>query len=94
MEEVSVLPKPKKLIVRNPDLNHANELIIAGQTLAWKGAKSKLDLSLLNLPNVKVSERRISKEDQEKQIGRWKVIEEELKVRRLSSKPSVPNYGA
>jgi hypothetical protein len=84
MEEVSVLPKPKKLIVRNLDPNHANELIIAGQTLARKGAKPKLDLSLLNLPNVKVSERRISKEDQEKQIGRWKVIEEELEVRRLS----------
>jgi hypothetical protein len=84
MEEASVLPKQKKLIVRNSDPSRADELVIAGRTSARKGAKPKLDLSLLNLPNVKVSERRISKEDQEKQIGRWKVIEEELEVRRLS----------
>jgi hypothetical protein len=92
MDEAEVLPKPKKLIVRNPDPKQADELVIAGQTRARKTTKPKLDLSLLDLPNVKVSERRISKEDREKQIGRWKVVEEELQFRRLSVEPFKPRY--
>ena len=38
---------------------------------------------LVNLPNVQLSDRRVSYIDREKEIGRWKVIERELEVRGL-----------
>ena len=38
---------------------------------------------LVNLPNVKVRERRWSLIDKEKEVGRWKVIEEEFRKRDL-----------
>ncbi|KAE9978687.1 hypothetical protein EG328_001359 [Venturia inaequalis] len=75
LNEAQVLPKQKKLIARKGD-----KLVIAGPK---KTAKSKLDLSLLNLPNVTISPKRIKKEDREKQIGRWKVTGEELRARGL-----------
>lgn len=34
--------------------------------------------TLSNLPNVKISNRRITPIDKEKQVGRWKVIEQKL----------------
>lgn len=36
-----------------------------------------------SLPNVKIHGRRITPIDKEKAVGRWKVIEEELKMRDL-----------
>lgn len=75
LNEAGVLPKQKKLIVREGD-----KLVIASKK---KTAKTKLDVSLLNLPNVKVSARRVLKQDREKEIGRWKVTGEELQARRL-----------
>lgn len=75
LNEAEVLPKQKKLIIREGD-----KVVIASTK---KTPKSKLDLSLLNLPNVKVSPTRIRKEDREKEIGRWKVTGEELRARRL-----------
>lgn len=38
---------------------------------------------LLDLPNVKVSSRRQTYVDEEMNLGRWKVIEQELKRRGL-----------
>lgn len=38
---------------------------------------------LLNLPNVKVYNRRITPIDREKSVGRWKIIEKELMKREL-----------
>jgi hypothetical protein len=38
---------------------------------------------LLNLPNVKVYSRRVTPIDQEKMVGRWKVIVDELDKREL-----------
>ena len=38
---------------------------------------------LLELPNVQVSGRRITPIDKEKQVGRWKLIEEQLRARDL-----------
>lgn len=81
LAEAEIIPKPKKLITRDP--KQEDELVIAGQTPRKKSAMVKLDLSLLNLPNVTVSEKRILKQDREKKIGRWKVTQEELEVRRL-----------
>ncbi|QDS75628.1 hypothetical protein FKW77_006778 [Venturia effusa] len=75
LREAAVLPKQQKLIVRDGE-----KLIIASSK---KTAKSKLDLSLLDLPNVKVRSKRPRKEDHEKEIGRWKVTGEELRARRL-----------
>lgn len=39
--------------------------------------------SLFELPNVRVSDRRITPIDKEKELGRWKVIEKELENRGL-----------
>ncbi|TID24999.1 putative ribosomal protein l50 mitochondria protein [Venturia nashicola] len=75
LNEAAVLPKQKKLIVRQGE-----KLVVASQK---KTANGELDLSLLNLPNVKISSKRIKKEDREKEIGRWKVTDEELRARRL-----------
>lgn len=36
------------------------------------------DEALKNLPNVKMMDRRYTPIDKEKEVGRWKVIEEEL----------------
>jgi hypothetical protein len=87
LEAAQSSPKPKKLIVRNAE--QEDELIITGQTTGRRGAsvRPKLAISLLNLPNVKVSDKRISRVDQEKQIGRWKVIQEELEARSLPLSP-------
>lgn len=41
------------------------------------------DGALLSLPNIKVYDRRVTPIDKEKEVGRWKVIEEELKKRDL-----------
>ncbi len=38
---------------------------------------------LLSLPNVTIYEKRVTPIDKEKQVGRWKLIEEELKERNL-----------
>ncbi len=38
---------------------------------------------LLNLPNVSVYAKRVTPVDKEKAVGRWKLIEEELKAREL-----------
>jgi hypothetical protein len=38
---------------------------------------------LLELPNVKIYDRRITPIDKEISVGRWKLIEEELKSRGL-----------
>jgi hypothetical protein len=38
---------------------------------------------LVNLPNVKIFNRRITPIDQEKMVGRWKIIEKELNSRGL-----------
>jgi hypothetical protein len=38
---------------------------------------------LVNLPNVKIFNRRITPIDQEKMVGRWKIIEKELSSRGL-----------
>lgn len=46
------------------------------EALAQKG-------SLFELPNVRISGRRVTPIDKEKELGRWKVIEEELKNRGL-----------
>jgi hypothetical protein len=43
--------------------------------------KQKEDL--LALPNVSVFERRVTPIDKEKSVGRWKIIEQELKRRDL-----------
>ena len=43
--------------------------------------KQKEDL--LALPNVSVFERRVTPIDKEKSVGRWKIIEQELKSRDL-----------
>lgn len=75
LKEAQALPKQKKLIVRKQE-----GLIIANPK---KTAKSELDLSLLNLPNVTISPKRVKKEDREKQIGRWKVTGKELRARGL-----------
>lgn len=75
LHEAKVLPKQQKLVERK-----GKELVVAGSK---KTAKSELDLSLLDLPNVKVRSKRIRKEDREKEIGRWKVTGEELRARRL-----------
>lgn len=42
---------------------------------------------LMTLPNVSVYEKRITPIDKEKRLGRWKLIEEELRERNL------PAYG-
>ena len=42
-----------------------------------------LNEQLLELPNVQLRERRWTPIDKEKQVGRWKVIEKELKERDL-----------
>lgn len=41
------------------------------------------DKRLTSLPNVKIMDRRYTPIDKEKEIGRWKVIEEELTRRGL-----------
>jgi hypothetical protein len=94
LNAAEVLPKPKKLVIR--DSKNENELVITGQTTGRRNVnvKPKVDISLLNLPNVKVSDKRITKEDQEKQTGRWKVIEEELAARRLPLSPIGYKYSA
>jgi Ribosomal subunit 39S len=38
---------------------------------------------LVNLPNVKIFNRRITPIDREKMVGRWKIIEKELNRREL-----------
>ena len=38
---------------------------------------------LLDLPNVAVYPKRLSIVDKEKSVGRWKIIEQELKARSL-----------
>ncbi|KAI9651868.1 MAG: hypothetical protein M1831_007533 [Alyxoria varia] len=49
-----------------------------------KGKKENKDMvTLFDLPNVTFSGRRITPVDKEKQVGRWKVIEDELESRNL-----------
>jgi Ribosomal subunit 39S len=40
-------------------------------------------VELVSMPNVKFQGRRVTPIDKEKEIGRWKVIEEELEARGL-----------
>jgi hypothetical protein len=54
----------------------------------WKPEKPKKlaehlldDEGLANLPNVKISDHRITLVHREREVGRWKVIEEELNER-------------
>ena len=49
-----------------------------------KGKRKNQDMvTALDLPNVTFSGRRVTPVDREKQVGRWKVIEEELEKRNL-----------
>jgi hypothetical protein len=41
---------------------------------------------LMNLPNVTIFSRRVTAIDKERTVGRWKIIEEELKKRGLPMK--------
>lgn len=45
--------------------------------------KLEQDQKLAKLPNVKISSRRITPIDKEKEVGRWKVIEQKLLDRNL-----------
>ena len=48
-----------------------------------KLAESLIEKDVAQLPNVQVFERRHTPVDAEKEVGRWKVIEAELKARGL-----------
>ncbi|PKS10965.1 hypothetical protein jhhlp_002724 [Lomentospora prolificans] len=69
---VSKPPKARKLI----------EVIQQQHQRAQMDA-SKADNDLLNLPNVKVYSRRVTPIDKEVWVGRWKIIEDELRKRDL-----------
>jgi hypothetical protein len=45
---------------------------------------------LMSLPNVKIMGRRMTPIDKEKEIGRWKIIEEELTRRGLPVTGNLP----
>jgi hypothetical protein len=64
-------PKPKTLY----------EILTAPTTTSAKG-KAKPNI-LATLPNVTIHSRRQTPIDKEKSVGRWKVIEKELKKRGL-----------
>lgn len=62
----------------------------------WKPEKPKKLAELLlsnqelaNLPNVKISDRKITMVDREREVGRWKVIEEELVERGITTRREV-----
>lgn len=64
------------------DINSAKALLgfLVKKPKAKKLAQSLMaDENLQNLPNVKIMDRRYTPIDKEKQVGRWKVIEKELK---------------
>ena len=48
-----------------------------------KLVESLLENETINLPHVDIRERRFTPIDQEKEIGRWKIIERELETRGL-----------
>jgi len=72
---VSRPPKPRKLI---EVIQQQHQRRLASDS---KSASSSPDL--FNLPNVKVYGRRVTPIDKEVWVGRWKVIEEELRKRDL-----------
>ena len=67
-------------------------LVAASKPKPKKLAESLVaDETLSSLPNVKIMDRRMTPIDKEKEIGRWKIIEEELTQRGLPVTGRVPS---
>lgn len=70
--------------IPDPSINDINSARALFGFLVKKPKPKKLvqslmaDENLINLPNVKIMDRRYTPIDKEKQVGRWKVIEKEL----------------
>lgn len=70
--------------IPDPSINDINSAKALFGFLVKKPKPKKLaqslmaDENLINLPNVKIMDRRYTPIDKEKQVGRWKVIEKEL----------------
>ncbi|KAK2765214.1 hypothetical protein FQN54_008913 [Arachnomyces sp. PD_36] len=69
-----------------------NQLVSASKPKPKKLAESlAADKQLQSLPNVKIAGRRMTPIDKEKEVGRWKVIEEELNRRGLPVTGNLPS---
>ncbi|MCJ1239169.1 hypothetical protein MMC14_007162 [Varicellaria rhodocarpa] len=69
-----------------PDIKHGKALLthLITKPKPMKLAESLLNKTdLLSIPNVQILDRRFTPIDKEKEVGRWKVIEQELKTRGL-----------
>ncbi|OJD12766.1 hypothetical protein AJ78_06683 [Emergomyces pasteurianus Ep9510] len=73
--EVAKMTKPSRVVNFLSEVSKPKPKKLAEQLLQ--------DKRLISLPNVKIMDRRYTPIDKEKEIGRWKIIEEELTKRGL-----------